>query len=69
MATCTATRICPALMAGSLGGQFKTGRHLNYPRDTPMSNLMLTILDKVGVPTEKLGDSTGPLPLEPLSLA
>jgi hypothetical protein len=58
----------PCLMAGSLGGAFKTGRHLHYPTDTPMSNLLLTVLDKVGVPTERLGDSTGPLALESLSL-
>ncbi len=34
-----------------------------------MANLLLTILDKAGVPTEKLGDSTGPLPLEYLTVA
>ncbi len=59
----------PCLMAGSLGGRFRTGRHLAYPLDTPMANLLLTILEKVGVPTEKLGDSTGPLALEPLTVA
>jgi len=59
----------PCLMAGRLGGAFKTGRHMRYPPDTPMANLLLTILDRVGVPTEKLGDSTGPLTLEPLSVA
>jgi hypothetical protein len=58
----------PTLMAGKLGGAFKTGRHLNYQLDTPMTNLLLTVLDKAGVPVEKLGDSTGRLPLEPLSL-
>jgi hypothetical protein len=59
----------PTLMAGKLGGAFKTGRHLNYKLDTPMANLLLTMLDKVGVPLEKLGDSTGRLPLEALSIA
>jgi hypothetical protein len=34
-----------------------------------MANLLLTMLDKVGVPLEKLGDSTGRLPLEALSIA
>ena len=58
----------PCLMAGKLGGAFKTGRHLNYKLDTPMANLLLTILDSVGVRIDKLGDSTGPLPLEPLSV-
>jgi hypothetical protein len=51
----------PCLMAGKLGGQFKTGRHLAYKLDTPMSNLLLTILQRVNVPIEKIGDSTGPL--------
>jgi hypothetical protein len=58
----------PCLMAGRLGGQITGGRHLQYPLDTPMANLLLTILDEVGASTDKLGDSTGPLPLEPLSL-
>jgi len=51
----------PCLLAGKLGGQFKTGRHMAYPENTPMANLLVTILDKAGVHTEKLGDSTGPL--------
>jgi hypothetical protein len=59
----------PTLMAGSLGGAFKTGRHLNYALDTPMANLLLTLLDAVGANVDTLGDSTGRLPLEPLSLA
>jgi hypothetical protein len=59
----------PTLMAGTLGGRINAGRHLNYKLDTPMSNLLLTILDAVDVPIEKLGDSTGRLPLEPLSIA
>ena len=58
----------PCLMAGKLGGAFKPGRHLRYPTDTPMSNLLLTMLDAAGVPLEKLGDSTGRLQLEPLSV-
>ena len=51
----------PCLMAGKLGGQFETGQHLAYKLDTPMSNLLLTILLKSGVQTEKIGDSTTPL--------
>jgi len=58
----------PCLLAGRLGGAIKTGRHLQYPLDTPMSNLLLTMLDTVGVRIDKLGDSTGRLPLEPLAL-
>jgi hypothetical protein len=49
----------PCLLAGKLGGQFTTGRHLAYAENTPMSNLLVTILDKVGAPIGKLGDSTG----------
>jgi hypothetical protein len=53
----------PCLLAGNLGGKLKTGYHLQYPDNTPMTNLLVTILDKAGVPIEKLGDSTGPLSL------
>jgi len=56
----------PVLLAGKLGGKFKTGYHLDYKMDTPMTNLLLTILDRAGVPMEKLGDSTGQLNVEPL---
>ncbi len=58
----------PCLLAGSLNGRFQTGRHLEYPENTPMANLLLTILDAVGVHTEKLGDSTGPLRPDYLSI-
>jgi hypothetical protein len=51
----------PVLLAGGGAGQLKGGRHLRYPKDTPMANLLLSLLDKVGVPMDKLGDSTGPL--------
>jgi len=51
----------PCLMAGKLGGQFQAGRHLAFPLDTPMSNLLLTILHKAGAQIDKIGDSTGPL--------
>jgi hypothetical protein len=53
----------PCLTAGKLGGKIKTGRHLAYPLDTPMSNLLLTVLDGVGVRLPKFGDSAGPLSL------
>ncbi len=58
----------PVLLAGKLDGKFKTGYHLDYQMNTPMANLLVTILDKAGVPIEKLGDSTGPLKLEPLTV-
>ena len=35
------------------------GSHIVYPKQTPMTNLFLTLLDRMGVPPEKIGDSTG----------
>jgi hypothetical protein len=58
----------PCLLAGKLGGKLRTGRHLAYAQNTPMANLLLTILDKSGVHLDKMGDSTGLLPLDTLSL-
>jgi hypothetical protein len=51
------------LVAGGVNG-IKGGRHLKYPQRTPMSNLLLTMLDKANVPSAaKLGDSNGKLDL------
>ena len=51
------------MFAGGVAG-IKGGRHVRYPRGTPMTNLFLTMLDKANVPhVEKLGDSTGRLDL------
>jgi Protein of unknown function (DUF1552) len=49
----------PTLVLGGGAGTIKGGRHLVYPEDTPLTNLHVTLLDKMGVPAEKLGDSTG----------
>jgi hypothetical protein len=54
----------PVLTAGGLNGKFKTGYHFDYQQDTHMANLLVTILDNVGVPIEKVGDSTGQLLLD-----
>lgn len=52
----------PIVLAGGAAGRIAGGRYVVYPGDTtPLTNLYLTMLDKVGVPTEKLGDSTGKL--------
>jgi hypothetical protein len=52
----------PIILAGGASGRIAGGRHIVFPGDlTPLTNLYLTMLDKVGVPTEKLGDSTGKL--------
>ncbi len=48
----------PVLVAG---GVLKAGRHLKYAAETPMNNLFLTLLDRMGVPAEALGDGTGRL--------
>ena len=47
----------PVVLVGR-GGGLQPGRHIVYP-ETPMTNLYLSMLDKMGVRTEKLGDSTG----------
>ena len=59
----------PTVLAGGAAGRLQGGRHLEYPIDTPMTNLLLSVLEKVGVAEERLGDSTGHLPLDrqPLS--
>ncbi len=48
----------PDLLVGG-GGDLKPGRHLVYPPETPMTNLYLTLLDKMGVRPDSIGDSTG----------
>lgn len=49
----------PILVAGRAGGRIKQGKHIRFPNETPMTNLLLSVLDCVGVHAEKLGDSTG----------
>ena len=56
----------PLVMVGGAGG-VKGGRILRHPKDTPMNNLLLAMLERGGVNTERFGDATGSLPLEPLS--
>jgi len=51
----------PILLFGRGGGTIKSGRHLVYPEDTPLTNLYLALLDRIGASTDKLADSTGPL--------
>jgi hypothetical protein len=71
-------RDVPVMLAGGAAGRLRGGRFIRVPGDpppwpfaakweskthTPISNLHLTLLDMVGVPTDNLGDSTGPLTL------
>jgi hypothetical protein len=51
----------PVALVGGAGGTLKGGRHIRYPENTPLNNLLLSMLDKSGVRTETLGDSTGEL--------
>jgi len=51
----------PILLAGGGSGQLRGGRHIRVKPNTPLTNLQLTILDKLGVPADTLGDSTGRL--------
>jgi hypothetical protein len=49
----------PILLAGNASGSVKGGRHLAFPKDTHMSNLLLAILDTMGAGIDQFGDSTG----------
>ena len=49
----------PIVLAGGGGGLIKGGRHVRLPADTPLANLHLTVLDKMGISAERLGNSTG----------
>jgi hypothetical protein len=51
----------PILLAGKGGGTLKPGRHVRYPKETPLMNLYLSMLDRMGAPAESFGDSTGRL--------
>jgi hypothetical protein len=53
----------PVLLAGGGGGQIQGGRHLRLPTETPMANLHLTLVDKMGIPVDHLGDSEGKIDL------
>ncbi|MFO0945848.1 MAG: DUF1552 domain-containing protein [Planctomycetota bacterium] len=52
----------PILLAGKGGGAIDSGRHIVYPKETPLNNLFLSMLDRMGVDCPSLGDSTERLP-------
>ena len=60
-------RNLPLLVMGGGAGRLRTGRHLSYSDEPGMANLLVTLMDKMDVPVEKIGASTGPLPLDTLS--
>ncbi|HUR34860.1 MAG TPA: DUF1552 domain-containing protein [Vicinamibacterales bacterium] len=53
----------PILLAGGGAGQVRGGRHVKLTEDTPLANLWLTLIDKMGLAVEKFGDSKGRLDL------
>ena len=52
----------PLLLIGKGGGTINAGRHLRYPRNTPLTNLYVSLLERMGCPVPAFGDSTGRLP-------
>ncbi len=52
---------CACILAGGGGGTLKPGRYLQFPQGTPMTNLWLSLMDRMGVQVERHGDSTGRL--------
>ncbi len=52
----------PILLAGSANGTIAPGRHIHCEPETPLNNLFLSMLDRMGTPVDELGDSTGRLP-------
>ena len=49
----------PSMIVGGGCGKLKGNQHLRYPDRTPLANLLHTVLDRAGVPVEKVGNSTG----------
>ncbi|VTR96900.1 DUF1552 domain-containing protein [Tuwongella immobilis] len=53
----------PILLMGGGGGQIQGGRHIVYPKETPLMNLYMALFEKMGTPAKSFGDSTGTLKL------
>src|SRR5262249_44954159 len=51
----------PLVVVGGANGQIKGGRHVRYAQDTPLNNLLITLLGKAGVHVDQFGDSAGSL--------
>ena len=51
----------PIVLGGGSGAGLSTGRHLAYENDTPLCNLYLAMLGRLGIAPERFADSTGPL--------
>jgi len=57
----------PLILVGGGGDRLPTGRHIRYENEPGLANLLVTLMDKMDVPVERLGGSTGRLPLETLT--
>ena len=57
----------PVLLLGGCGGQIRGGRHLRYADDPLMPNLLVTLMEKMNVPVDTLGESDGRLRLQGLT--
>jgi Protein of unknown function (DUF1552) len=53
----------PIVLAGGASGRLKGGRHIRHPKNTPMANLLVAMLDTLEIPTDTFGDSTGEVSL------
>ncbi len=49
----------PTALVGGGCGKIRGGQHINFKERTPLANVLLTVLQRAGVPVEKVGDSTG----------
>ena len=57
----------PLMLVGGAAGRLPSGRHLVYADEPSMANLLVTLMDKMGVPVERIGGSTGALPIDTLT--
>jgi hypothetical protein len=57
----------PLMLIGGGAGRLKGGRHLAFTDKPSIANLLVTLMDKMDVPVEKVGGSTGKLPIDTLS--
>jgi hypothetical protein len=57
----------PILLMGGASGQLRGGRHLKYADETPSGNLLVSVMDKLGIPIDHVGHSNGKVNLDTLS--
>ena len=56
----------PLLVLGGGSGRLSGGRHLRYDDEPSMANLLMSLMDKMDVPVDRVGGSTGKLPIDTL---